>query len=344
MPGLAVMQDGRVLIAGGATNPNTAETTQNTADIFLPDTLQTKLASNQMSTPRWIAAATTLLDGRVLVLGGGCNPISYPLGPCPPNGVALGTKADLFDPKTDSFSESKSNPGVERVLPRAVLLGDGRVFISSSFNTGNCEIYDPESDTFTIVPHGVLHTGGFVVRLLDGRVLLGGGNNGSTSAELYDPATGQFEVLPPMVESRSLGTAVLLPDGRVMIAGGSTLDWASPNNRTDSIELFDPATKTFSAATYKMSERRQRQASSLLADGSVLHMGGYTTEGNFNPSKTVDQVLVPTGTLLPFTPLPDATSEWSCVTGQDGSIIGVGGGAYLSGQGQPFVYVLLGKE
>jgi hypothetical protein len=258
--------------------------------------------------------------------------------------VALGTKADLFDPKTDSFSESKSNPGVERVLPRAVLLGDGRVFISSSFNTGNCEIYDPESDTFTIVPHGVLHTGGFVVRLLDGRVLLGGGNNGSTSAELYDPATGQFEVLPPMVESRSLGTAVLLPDGRVMIAGGSTLDWASPNNRTDSIELFDPATKTFSAATYKMSERRQRQASSLLADGSVLHMGGYTTEGNFNPSKTVDQVLVPTGTLLPFTPLPDATSEWSCVTGQDGSIIGVGGGAYLSGQGQPFVYVLLGKE
>jgi hypothetical protein len=93
-----------------------------------------------------------------------------------------------------------------------------------------------------------------------------------------------------------------------------------------------------------MSERRQRQASSLLADGSVLHMGGYTTEGNYSPSKTVDQVFPGTSTLQPFTELPDATSEWVAVTGNDGSIIGVGGGAYLSGQGQPFVYVLLGKE
>lgn len=344
MPGLAVMQDRRVLIVGGATNPNNAETTQDTADIFLPDEMKTKLASNKMSTPRWIGTATTLLDGRVLVLGGGCNPIGYPSGPCPPNGVALGTKADLFDPTTDSFTPSQSNPGVERVYPHAVLLGDGRVFIMSSFHLTNCELYDPATDTFTVVPHDVLHTGGFVVRLRDGRVLLGGGDGGSKAAELYDPATGQFEKLAPMAVSRSLGTAVVLPDGRVMIAGGTTLIWSAPNGRTDTIEFFDPATKTFSLAPYTMSEPRQRQATSLLADGSVLQMGGYATEGNYDPSKTVDQVFATTSKLQVFSPLPDATSEWGAVTGHDGSVVGVGGGAYLSGKGQPFVYVLLGKQ
>ena len=60
--------------------------------------------------------------------------------------------------------------------------------------------------------------------LEDGRVLvIGGGGEGyasSTSADLYDPATGKFSRTGSMKTGRWLHTATLLQDGRVLILGG----------------------------------------------------------------------------------------------------------------------------
>src|SRR5580704_2027789 len=58
--------------------------------------------------------------------------------------------------------------------------------------------------------------------LLDGRVLMAGGNNHGNitdSAELYDPSKGNFTATGRMATSREYPTATLLPDGRVLIAG-----------------------------------------------------------------------------------------------------------------------------
>jgi hypothetical protein len=51
-------------------------------------------------------------------------------------------------------------------------------------------------------------------------VLVAGG--GDSSAEFYDPSTGNFYSAANMVMPRELQTATLLQDMRVLMAGGNT--------------------------------------------------------------------------------------------------------------------------
>jgi hypothetical protein len=108
--------------------------------------------------------------------------------------------------------------------------------------------------------------------LLDGRVLIAGGMRRNQafykSAELYDPATGKFQMAGEMSIGRVGQIAVLLRSGKVLIAGG----WVGQGG-TDSAELYDPATGKFTVIA-KMSVRRGRPSATVLADGDVLIAGG----------------------------------------------------------------------
>lgn len=114
--------------------------------------------------------------------------------------------------------------------------------------------------------------------LADGKVLIAGGMRRNQdfykSAELYDPATGNFQRTGEMNERRVGQIAVLLRSGKVLIAGG----WVG-NGGTDSAELYDPATGKFSS-TAKMTIRRGRPSATLLANGDVLIAGGEENDMN----------------------------------------------------------------
>ena len=115
---------------------------------------------------------------------------------------------------------------------------------------------------------------GVTVQLLDGRVLLAGGTDGaSSSAELYDPATGTWAPTGLMGNGRSYPGGVRLDDGRVLVVGGF-------DGRASlwSAEIYDPATGTWSFVA-PMYDPRQQLFAVLLEDGRVLVGGGGTDQG-----------------------------------------------------------------
>jgi hypothetical protein len=62
-----------------------------------------------------------------------------------------------------------------------------------------------------------LHT---ATLLPSGKVLVAGGGDDNSTAEVYDPATAAFSFAAGMGIGRSGHTATLLPDGSVLVAGG----------------------------------------------------------------------------------------------------------------------------
>ncbi|HEU6439094.1 MAG TPA: hypothetical protein VFC12_01525, partial [Terriglobales bacterium] len=81
-----------------------------------------------------------------------------------------------------------------------------------------------------------------MVRLLDGRLLAVAGVDRSyhltDAAEIYDPAVGTWHPTGKLAEAEMWPAAAVLPDGRVLLAGGATD--VNANHRTVVCEMFAP--------------------------------------------------------------------------------------------------------
>ena len=82
------------------------------------------------------------------------------------------------------------------------------------------------------------------------------------AVELYDPSADVFSVAAPMGTPRASHSAFLLPNGKVLVVGG-TDELAA----LTSTELYDPETDTWSASQ-PMSTVRQRGTVTQLSSGS----------------------------------------------------------------------------
>ena len=105
--------------------------------------------------------------------------------------------------------------------------------------------------------------------LANGTVLIVA-ESGYAGSEIYDPATGTSVAVGGTAVSVYGGeTVTLLASGKVLITGGSAENGAA----LASAELYDPATKRFTA-TGSMVEARVDHLATLLASGKVLVAGG----------------------------------------------------------------------
>ena len=106
--------------------------------------------------------------------------------------------------------------------------------------------------------------------LPDGRVLVAGGNNGSSvvaSVEIYG-VNGAFSVAASMHAARAGAACATLQDGRVFVAGGN-----DGTSALRSAEIYDPAMDAWTSVG-GMNAARSGHTAALLPWGAVLLVGG----------------------------------------------------------------------
>lgn len=223
----------------------------------------------EMQAPRAVHSATTLADGRVLVVGG-CTRDSCELG------SDAGAVAELYDPGDGRFEQS-GRLREWRDDHTATLLRTGRVLVAGGWGArrvlASTELYDPRTGTFAAGPPlASPRAGGTATLLRDGRVLVAGGFTGNrptvASAEVFEPAANRFRPVRPMAVPRGAHAAARLADGRVIVVGG-----LSRGRVVATSELFDPATGRFVRGP-SLRVPRYKAAAVTLRDGRVLVVGG----------------------------------------------------------------------
>ena len=158
--------------------------------------------------------------------------------------------------------------------------------------------------------------------LPDGTVLIAGGYEftpaiprravTTDTADLYNPDLGTFAATGRMTTVRALHSATLLPNGKVLIAGGRDGQDFSAAPALASAEVYDPSTGAFTP-TGSMNGARARHSATLLANGTVLIAGGYdgqvryseACKCRFSGTATAELYDPATGT---FTPVGEMTA------------------------------------
>jgi Kelch motif len=161
--------------------------------------------------------------------------------------------------------------------------------------------------------------------LADGRVLITGGaistpqTQTTNTAEIYDPATGSFSVITPMMYNHECQQSVLLNSGQVLLLGGSGVRTGDNHS-----EVFDPQASGFSL-TGPLPPALDNNScagavAAVLADGKVFTISEWATVQIYAPAM---QSFAPAGALhLPYSfndGLPTATLL------MDGSVLVAGG-------------------
>jgi hypothetical protein len=307
-----LLPSGRVLIVGGIERNGVM---QPGAELFDPVTGRFTVTGKPLAQHGWGVTATLLRNGRVLVAGGstGCD------SPC------YTASAELYDPVTGTFVPTDKMT-VPRAEARAVLLRTGEVLlvggtpVTESNPVLSAELYHPSSGTFSSL--GVTHLSDAtqIIPLNDGRAFV----VGSSGTDLYDPSTRRFTSTGKMTVPRSKFGGALLPDGRVLIAGGQA--GGAWGTRVKSTQIYDPRTGRFLRGP-ELNENRFKLSKAIvsLKDGRVLIAGGAERPEVYDPNSGA------------FVPVGGTTLDGFCFSTatllSDGRVLLAGGYARPGGSG-----------
>ena len=273
-----LLADGRVFVVSGDAKQSSADLLRvaGTSEIVDPATGQWTLTGT-LGTPRTGATLTVLDDSSALLVGGvdvDDDVIS---------------RAEIYD-RGSGMWHYTAPMVVARFWHTATRLADGRVLITAGWGddlldsmTGDTEVYDPANDAWiTVTPLSVARGSAAAASLADGSVLVMGGYTAepttyATSDRLFPDGRGTRDA--DLVHSRAAHSASTLPNGSILVTGGYGYNPAagvlSYPGVLSSTEIYDATTGRW-LEVGMLNEGRSLHTATVLGDGTVLVVGGYT--------------------------------------------------------------------
>ena len=253
-----LLETGDVLVTGGFSAEGTPPLAS--AEVFDSGGRSWSL-TRPLSLGRGGHAAARLGDGRVVVSGGWTGPRQYT------------ATSEIYDPATEAFDAGPRLPEPVDGLS-AASLPDGSVLVtggqvSPGHATATAVVVSPDGTSTEVGPLLQARFKHTSVTLPSGRVLVIGGTSNDTdllaTTELYDPRTRRFTAGPTMSAGRYKLTdsATVVPDGRVVVAGGGP-----------GVEVIDVARGTSTAVAGSGSVPSSFSTTSLVG-ATVRVVGGY---------------------------------------------------------------------
>jgi len=261
--GHSYLADGRLLVTGGHIDSHVGEPH---AIIFNPFTSSWEHAPD-MNDRRWYPTNTTLPNGDIMVLSG--------------ETVDSGISNELpqrWDAASGTWRNLTTAMKDLPYYPRMFLAPNGKLLCVGPGRTNH--YLDPEG-TGTWFESAKSNFGGRPYGgavMFDNKVLLtGGGDPPTNTVELLNlnSATPVWQSMAPMSVARRQHNTTLLPDGTVLVTGGSSAGgFNSASGAVYYAEVWNPATNTWKTLASGSAYRGYHSTSVLLPDGRVLSAGG----------------------------------------------------------------------
>ncbi|MEM7038308.1 MAG: hypothetical protein AAF570_15090, partial [Bacteroidota bacterium] len=178
---------------------------------------------------------------------------------------------------------------VTKNLYTATELADGRIFLFGEDFPGNptdALMVNPNNnwDAAVATQLQYAHKHSLGTLLSGGSVLI----TGLFGCEIYDPATNNSIAIPSMGTPRGNHSAIVLPSGKVFVAGGAG-NFAGIGY-IPTTEIYDPYTNAWSAGPV-MATGRIRPGLTLLPNGKVLITGGHPSNPSFQEYDEITNTL-----------------------------------------------------
>jgi galactose oxidase len=226
----------------------------------------------------------------------------YPTTIMLPDGSALTASGNGADGQNNKIPQiwdgTRWHALSDKVLslyPRLIALPNDRVFVAGTDPDGN--MLDLLGGSWSPAPgriHGDRQYAPSIMYAPGKVIFIGGGNDGDTkeptnAIELIDfnEPNPVWRLGAPMLFRRRQHNATLLPDGTILVTGGTRgggfdggFNDLGPGQPVHDAELWDPATGLWTKLAAETNDRCYHSTALLLPDGMVLSGGG----GEYNPN------------------------------------------------------------
>jgi hypothetical protein len=263
--GHTTLADGRVFIAGG----HIADYTGYPHAVIFDPATNGFTPLPDMNTGRWYPTTTTLPNGDVLVVSGDINA-----------NTNVDTLPQVFQFSSNTWRNLTTAQLSQPLYPNMLVAPNGKVFNAGPSRQTR---YLNTAGTGAWSNVAVLNFSGFrdygpAVMYSPGKVaVIGGADPPTATAEIIDlnEAAPVWKYTGSMHYPRRQHNAVILPDGKVFIVGGSSAGgFDTSSSPVLPTEMWDPATGQFTAMASIAVYRGYHATALLLADGRVLSAGG----------------------------------------------------------------------